>query len=93
MLLYTDDVICPRYKVENTPKEISRNTGEVMEYTFREVINSLYLVTADRSIEVISNHLSKDIQYAPYIEFLSTMDFVTKVEIEQCGYERKLFIH
>lgn len=93
VLLYTDDVTCPRYKVENTPKAISRNTGEAMEYTFREVINSLYLVTADRSIELISNHLPKDIQYAPYIESLSTLGFVSKVEVEQCGYERKLFIH
>ena len=93
VILNTDAISCLQYKVEDNPKEISRNSREAMEYLFREVTNSLYLVTADRSIKLSSHDVPNNIQYAPYIESLSTLDFVSKVEIAENNYERRLFIY
>ena len=64
-----------------------------MEYSFTEITNSLFLVTADRSIKLSSHDVPNNIQYAPYIESLSTLDFVSKVEIAENNYERRLFIY
>lgn len=93
VLLNTDAISCLQYTVEDNPKEISRNSGEAMEYSFREVTNSLYLVTADRSIEFLPHDPPKDVQYVPYIESLNTLSFVSKVEVDPKTFERRLFIY
>lgn len=93
VLLNTDAISYLQYTVEDTPKEIYRNTGEAMEYSFREIMNSLYLVTADRSIEFLPHDPPRNIQYVPYIESLNTLSFVSKVEVDQKTLERRLFIY
>lgn len=93
IILNTDAISYFQYTVDDTPKEISRNTGESMEYKFREIVNSLYLVTADRSINFFAHDPPKDVKYIPYIENLDELEFVTKVEIDPESLERKLFIN
>ena len=93
VVLNTDAISRPEHTFKDTHSDIYLNTGEAMEYSFTEITNSLFLVTADRSIKLSSHDVPNNIQYAPYIESLSTLDFVSKVEIAENNYERRLFIY